>query len=274
MSDGYAAIQAVNFSTLKHAAKSAAHYRHALAVPDGDTPGRAKGRLTHAALLDPDSLLRDFVTYDGDRRGKAWAAFCEQHPDKTIVKLEEYEAAVAQRDAVRAHPVAGPIFASAGKREHTITWRDEETGLDCKGRLDFLQERGPHGGPTVWDLKGCPTTDAAQFGANAARQLYHAQLAFYVMGLRANGIEARAGLVGVEFSPPWDVAVFTLTDDDLWAGETLCRDLLCKVAAGRFSGAWPGRYPEAQPLRLPAWAFPAVNEVDQGLDLLVSAAEG
>jgi hypothetical protein len=251
----YRKIDAVNFSTLKQAAKSAAHYRQALATPDEDTTGRAKGRLTHAAVLDPDSLMRDFVAYDGDRRGKAWAAFCEQHPEKTIVKADEYESALAQRDSLLAHPAAGPILRSAGEREKVITWTDEETGLACKGRLDLLA------GGIVYDVKGCPTIEAGKFGADAARMLYHAQLGFYGMGLRARGVHVLGGaLIGVEHAAPYDVAVFTLSEDDLWAGEVVCRELLAKVAAGRFSGLWPGRYPEAQPIRLPAWAFPQDND--------------
>jgi hypothetical protein len=266
----YQALKAVNFSTLKHAAKSAAHFHNAETAPDADTSGRAKGRLTHAATWDPDSLLRDFVTWDGDRRTKAFAAFAEQHPNQTIVKVPDYEAAIAQRDAIRAHPVAGRIVASEGDRETTITWRDPETGLDCKGRLDFRQ----YAPPTVWDLKGTTSVDAAIFGATAARNLYHAQLAFYVMGLRANGIEAGAGLIAVEISPPYDVAVFRLDDDTLWAGEQLCREMLALVAAGRFSGKWPGKYQEEQVLRLPSWAFPAADDDFAGLDLLVTGTEG
>lgn len=266
--DAYRSLDRVNFSTLKHAAKSAAHYRLALTTPDNDTTGRAKGRLTHAAVLDPDSLMRDFVAYDGDRRGKAWAAFCEQHPDKTIVKADEYESALGQRDALLAHPAAGPILRSEGEREEVITWTDEATGLECKGRIDLRT------GGVLYDLKGTRSIEAVPFGAEAARSLYHAQLAFYLMGLRANGHDIqRAALICVEYAPPYDVAVFTLSDDDLWAGEVICRDLLAKVAAGRFSGRWPGRYPEAQALRLPSWSFPAADD-DDGLDLLVTGTEG
>ncbi len=257
--ESYRKIDAVNFSTLKHAAKSALHYRHAVKSPDEDTTGRAKGRLLHAALLDPDSLLRDFVTWDGDRRTKAFAAFAEQHPHKTIVKSSEWDAAVAQRDAIRAHPEAGPLFAASGETEMTIQWRDEETGLDCKGRLDKLVRASG----TVLDLKGSSSIDAAIFGAAAARALYHVQLGWYRMGLNALGIDAdRAALVAVETSSPWDVAVFDVTDDDLWAGEQKARELLRTVAAGRVSGLWPGRYPARQQLRLPSWAYPASDEDD------------
>lgn len=266
----YEQIDAVNFSRLKHAAKSALHYKHAVETPDEDSTGRAKGRLLHAALLDPDSLLRDFVVWDGDRRGKAFAAFAEQHPHQTIIKADEYDATIAQRNAVLAHPEAGKLLRFTGECEKTITWRDEETGLDCKGRLDKLLTDGSG---AILDLKGTPTVEAGQFGAVAARQLYYAQLGFYRMGCHANGIDTdRAALIAVETSAPWDVAVFWLSDDDLWAGEVKCKEWLRTVAAGRFSGRWTGRYPEAQQLRLPAWAFPETAE-DDGLDLLVNGQE-
>jgi hypothetical protein len=250
----YAALPRVNWSTLKAAKRSPKHYQHRLAHPIDDTPRLGFGRAVHTAVLEPDRLALDYVVFFGERRaGKEWAAFCEQHPDQTILKRDEYESCLAVRDAVRAHPVAAALLRS-GEAEQTILWTDTETGIECKARIDWLGAAG------LVDLKTTADVDARLFGATAAR-------------LRANGIDVPAKIIAVETEAPCDVAVFGIDDDVLYAGEVEVTTLLRRVAECRERDEWPGRYVGEEPLRLPAWAFPAENEVDQGLDLLVSASE-
>jgi hypothetical protein len=61
--------------------------------------------------------------------------------------------------------------------------------------------------------------------------------------------------VAVEKAAPYDVAVFTLTEDDLHAGHTEVSELLLRLKAHREADQWPGRYTEEQALQLPAWLF-------------------
>ncbi len=255
----YYEIDAVNFSTVKHAAKSALHYHHAETTPEEDTAGRLLGRLTHCAVFEPDELLRRYVVWDGgDRRGKAFAAFAEQNADKGIIKPAEYAAALAQRDAVRRHPVAGPILAT-GRAEVVLEWTDEATGLRCKGRIDFLSESVP----CEIDMKGTRTCEKRQFGAEVGRNLWHVQQAMYRRGMRATlGLDLPMKILAVEYAPPFDCAVFGVDEDALWAADQKLSDLLAIVAAGRFSGQWAGRYSEEQALELPGWCFPQTNEDD------------
>ena len=263
----YGEIRAVNWSTLKEMRKSPRHYLHRLQNPLKDTPRLGLGRGTHTAVFEPDRFLLDYVLWDGDRRGKAYTAFCEQHPAQTILKVEEYETCLAMRDAVRSHPVAGPALTPPGEAEKVLTWTDEETGIACKARLDWWRVG------LLADLKTTADIDRDRFAANAYRMGYHGQMAFYRAGLAANGLDAPPPrIIAVEAAAPHDVAVFGLDDDALYAGELEVRDLLARVAAGRFSGQWPGRYPEEAPLSLPRWAMAddAANTLD-GLDLLVPA---
>ena len=57
----------------------------------------------------------------------------------------------------------------------------------------------------------------------------------------------------------------------LWAGESEVRELLAKVAAGRFSGRWPGRFTEEQEFRLPGWAMPDDEDDLTALGLVAEA---
>lgn len=266
----YLQIDAVNASSLKEMRKSPLHYAYRKAHPMEDTPRLGLGRATHTAVFEPDRFALDYAVFMGERRaGKEWAAFCEQHPNQTILKLAEYETCLAMRDAVRSHPVAGPMLTPPGEAEKVLTWTDEATGLACKARLDWWRVG------LLADLKTAADIDRHRFSANAYRLGYFMQLAFYRAGLIANGLDAPApAIIAVEASAPHDVAVFPIDDDALYAGECEVADLLAKVAAGRFSGLYPGRYPEPVPLSLPAWAYPSddAGELD-GLDLSVPATE-
>jgi hypothetical protein len=221
-------------------------------------------------VFEPARFATEYVVWDGDRRGKDYAAFCEKHPDKVILKRGEYDLCTGMRDAARAHPVAGPLLAPPGEAEKVWLWTDEATGLACKSRSDWWRVG------LLADLKTSADIDRQRFAATVYRLGYHIQAAHYRAGLAANGIKdvPPFTIIAVESSAPHDVAVFELDDDFLYAGGCEVAELMAKVAAGRFSGLYPGRYPEAVPLSLPAWACPSddAGELD-GLDLPVTATE-
>jgi len=266
----YLKIDAVNWSTLKEMRRSPLHYQHRLVTAREDSARLAMGRATHTAVFESDRFLVDYALFVGDRRaGKDWDACCAANKGKTILKAAEYETCLAMRDAVRAHPVAGPALTPPGEAEKVLTWTDERTGLLCKSRLDWWRVG------LFADLKTSADVDAERFAATSYRMGYHGQMAFYRAGLVANGLNAPPPwIIAVEATAPHDVAVLELDDDALYAGERMVAELLALVAAGRFSGQWPGRYPEKRPLSLPRWAAAVDDGGIGGLDLLVTGTEG
>lgn len=267
MFSDYAAIEAVNWSTLKEMRRSPRHYLHRLNAPKEDTKAMAMGRATHCAVFEPDRFPLDYAVFTGPRRaGKEWDECCKANKGKTILRADEYETCLAMRDAVRSHPIAGPALTPPGEAEKVITWTDEATGLPCKARLDWWRPG------LLCDLKTSAEIEARRFAATVERMGYHGQAAFYRAGLLANGLDAPPfRIVAVESSAPHDVAVYLLDDDAHWRGEQLVAELLAKVASGRFSNLYPGRYPEEVPLSLPAWAFEEETAGIDGLDLMVPA---
>ena len=265
----YLEIEAVNWSTLKEARRSPLHYRHRVENPKEDTTRLALGRATHTAVFEPDRFLLDYALFTGARRaGKEWDECCKANRGKTILKAEEYATCLAMRDAVRSHPVAGPALAPPGEAEKVLTWEDPKTGLPCKARLDWWRVG------LLSDLKTTVDVSPRRFGMVAERMGYHGQMAFYRAGLIANGLDAPPPrIIAVEAAPPHDVAVFRLDDDTLYAGEALVAELLALVAAGRFSGKWPGQCQEEIALELPVWAFPQ-DEDASGLGLTFAEQEG
>ena len=254
----YDSVQAVNWSTLKYAVQSGLCYQHHLTNRPDETDAMRLGRATHTAVFEPDRLLHEYVIWaNGRRAGTEWEAFKAMHADRTILKPDEYDTAIAIRDAVHAHKVAKKLLAAKGQAECTLRWVDTETGLSCKARLDWLTAR------TLADLKTARNIDARAFGRTAGDMLYHCQFAFARMGLEANGRKVAVKIIAVENEAPHDVAVYELDDDMIWAGEETVRTALARVAECRKSKRWPGRYPEALPLQLPKWHYPEdENEFD------------
>lgn len=265
--EDYMQIDAVSASALKAMRKSPLEYLHVTTTGRKATRAMGLGTGTHAAVFEPTRFASEYVVWDGDRRGKPYTEFCEQHPDQVVLKRAEYDLCCGMRDAVRSHPEAGPLLAPPGEAEKVWTWTDPETLLDCKSRTDWWRTL------LLADLKTSADIDERRFAATVYRLGYHIQAAHYRAGLTANGVEAPPfTIIAVESAPPHDVAVFTLDDDFLWAGEVERAELMAQVSASRLTHRYPGRYPEVRPLSLPAWAMPEQSG-DLGLDILVPATE-
>ena len=249
----YKALDAVNWSSLKHLRDSPLHYQHALTGADVDTTERAKGRAIHALAFEPAVFEREFAIYeDGNRRGKEWEAFKALHAGKTILKTNEMDDVIGSSNAVRTHPLVAPYLVG-GAFEQTVTWTDPVTGLKCKARMDLTNA----GMKALVDLKSSTTIDAYRFGRIAARLGYHCQLAHYNDGCtRGLGwTPAETLIVAVESSAPYDVAVFVLDDDTLFAGREEVQALLQRLKQCRESGQWPGRFTDKAALLLPAYVY-------------------
>lgn len=266
--DEYKAVDAVNYSALKWMRKSALHFLNALKRDGADTRSMKLGRAGHTAVLEPDRFLIDYVMFGGDRRaGKAWDAFAADHADKEILKLDEYQLALAMRDAVEKHPRAMELLAG-GRAEVSLKWTDEKTGLECKGRVDWVDVSRR----IFVDLKTAADIEASKFAANAARLGYHGQLAMYRRGLEAvHGATFDGYIIAVENKAPFDVAVFRYDEDVMYTADCEVGELLGRVAQCRRSNEWPGQYPGETSLYLPAWA--QADEGIDGLDLMVNGQE-
>lgn len=212
------------------------------------------GSAVHTAVFEPDRLLPEYAVWEGGRRyGKEWDAYCASVGNKTILKPEQYDTACRIRDAVRSHPVAAALLEK-GEAEKTIQWTDTDTGLKCKGRLDWLSDSA------LVDLKTTRDIDPRIFGRQCDQMLYHGQMAFYNSGLAQ---DVAVYLIAVESSEPHEVAVYELNAEILWTGEIKVQQALKTVAECRANGCWPMRFPEPMQLILPTWAFPTDDEQDE-----------
>jgi hypothetical protein len=256
----YLRVEGVNWSSLKHLERSPKHYQFERIPPPSETRAMVKGRAGHTATLEPDLYPTEYVVFPGSRRaGKDWDLFEAENTDRTILTRREDEDARAIGTAVRAHPFAAKLLGN-GKPEQTIEWNDPETGIKCKGRIDFLQEEG------FLDLKTTASIDRRRFSATAFNLRYHAQMAFYARGMAALGVEWPViHMIAVESVPPYDVAVFEVMADELAIGDELVGKLLNRLAECEATKEWPGSCPGVERMYLPSWAYKEESAESVGL---------
>lgn len=256
----YDKIRAVNWSSLKHITKSPLLYQWRLNNPEPDKAAFALGGAVHTKILEPETFkkrygLWDTLTKKGDktapRNGGAWDKWQEDNPKKKSLLKAEFDLVDQIAAAVHNHKDAVSVL-TGGRREETLTWTDPETGMECKGRLDYIRP------DMVADLKTTRDVSAFRFDSDAAKYMYHGQLAFYHDGaIAAKKIPKDARppcIVAVETSGPFDVAVCDLSYEDLDVGRALYRDLMRKLSECMAADWWPGVCPGTRQLNLPTWA--------------------
>ncbi|MCR4339708.1 MAG: hypothetical protein NUW01_07465 [Gemmatimonadaceae bacterium] len=254
----YDALPGIRSGDLKRMATSPLHYREG----DGgaDTASRVELRAMHAAILEPETFGSSFAACSVRQslRDKAFQAWCVDHPDQDPLTDKQIVKVNAVAEAIRRHPIAGPMLAAPGRSELTLQWCHPATGLLCKARLDRLSEEWGH--PLVVDLKGFGTTVLRRLASLVVRQGAHVQAAHYAEGAAiCLGRELRdvwSRLVVYETAKPNDVGVVQLDHDGArFAGQKEREELLVKIVEHEASGEWPGALPHIEVLELPPWAW-------------------
>lgn len=259
--DEYVAIDAVNWSSLKHLVNSPAAYKWTKENDRPDTNALKMGRYIHALVFEPETISRDYAIFTGEgtRASKEYKAFAAEHPGVTIFKSNEVETMEATANAVRTSPLVRPYLDMGGLYEHTLTWTDPETGLPCKCRLDwFIADNGR----ILLDLKSAASVEMRRWVSSLMRLGYPSQLAHYSNGIKAvyGNAPEQVIIVAVEKSPPFDVLVQPIGDEMRTIAADHVAELMRKLKTCIDTDEWPGRYTEPMPLDretsgVPTWIF-------------------
>jgi exodeoxyribonuclease VIII len=249
--EAYEQIRAVNWSTLTNLDVSPLLYKHRLTNPEPGKAVFAIGNAAHCLTLEPEKFDARYAVFDGTRRGEKWDAWQEEHPGVESLKPHELETARAVAKAVRSHRIAARIL-KGGRREEVVTWTDPETGLACKGRLDYLRP------DFLIDLKTARDPGPRFFLRDAIKYGYVSQVAWYHDGAVAARLipgGSNPYIIAVEKEEPFDVAVYQLDDEALAFGRSKYRRLMRRLVECIEADYWPGVAPDVVPLRVPAWAL-------------------
>lgn len=160
--------------------------------------------------------------------------------------LAMYEAATVQLATFKP-----ALFTEGGEAEKTLVWFEEEFGIWCRARLDWISKDRKD----VLDYK---TTGSTANPDVVSRTLftngYDIQEAFYRRGvLKVFGIEARFRFVYQETNAPHAMSVIALDPMSKTFADRRVRSAMEKFAACLKSGVWPGYTTETCYAELPVW---------------------
>ena len=246
----------IHFSTLKHMADSAAHYRHACLNPLKPSKPMLIGTIVHRLVLGPQKD-HDVVIFPDARRGKIWELFQKAHTGDTIVTASEWEEAEPIADAILHDDVARRLLDGA-RFEVPLRW--ENNGIPCATRgIDIV------GAKSICDLKTSVSSKPRKFLRHAERMFYHAQLAHYEDGANANGIDTSEGvsLIAAETKPPYAVTIFEIPKDVLEWGR---KQISLWIGTLRNCAAidhWPAYSQSPVRWEMPAWAIDDDEEEEE-----------
>lgn len=231
---------------------------------DRDNPPAPKrefdfGHAAHQMILGdgPDIDVLDFDTY----LTKAAKEARDEARAMGAVPLlrHEYERLEVMVDAVRKHPIAGPLFApGSGVAERSMYWTDPATGVRCRIRPDWLRHREENGRLIVVDLKTARAVDPAALQRAVYEHGYHAQAAFYLAGVKAHGLhgdhEPAFIFAFQSKTAPYLIHLVELDFPALALGAARNERALQIYADCERTGIWPGFNDRITYLPLPPYA--------------------
>ena len=243
----------------KEILKSPAHLHHYRTTPREPKPAFDYGSAVHTLVLGTgwDVHVADHGSWRAkDARVEAENARAE---GKIPLLRKDYDSVKAVADAVKAHPIAGPLFAGKGRAE-VSAFGEHESGVRLRGRFDWLTDDG-----WIVDLKTARSADPADFGRTAASLGYDVQAAHYLHTCElATGKPAKGFRhVLVEKEQPYLVSVVELDDEALEIGRSKLERAIARYKEAMETNTWPG-YPEViLPVSLPMWAIYAEEGMEE-----------
>lgn len=250
----YHASSAVGSSDLKLILRSPAHYKYEKENPSDPTPAMQFGTACHQAILEPKLfeqavVMPEFSGTGSRAKKEAWKL--ENH-GKMIVKGEQRDDIRGILQAISKHKTARGLL-SGGAAEEAYFWQDEETGIICKCKPDFLRH-----GCIVVDPKTTFDAEPKAFSRQIATLGYHLSGAFYLEGVtKVLGQKHDQFInIAIEKSAPYGISVHLLDIGTIDAGRFLYKKALKILKECRDKNEWPA-YPDAiLNTAIPAYAFP------------------
>jgi hypothetical protein len=204
-----------------------AGFRDVFAVLPEDAPRRPTSAQLGAAKPSPATV----------EQIRWWREFEQANGHKTLLTMAQIEAIRGMAESLAGEPLVRAGILN-GLIEHSIVWRDRETGIWLKIRPDAI----PDGSVDFADLK--TAADITDDGIERAVGDYGLNMQGALVGMGARevlGVEMTSfTLLFVEKAPPFCVRAKTLKPHDLELGERQIRAALRVFAACLETNRWPG----------------------------------
>ncbi len=237
-----------HFTHVKRLGDSGVQYLHAVNTKFKPTRAMLIGTAVHYLVLGPRPDKPVLCFPGEERKGNVWKEFASLNSDADILTLPEWAEAEVIAAAVKRDPVARTFLDEGARFEVPLVW--EDGGIKCSTSGVDIVLPG-----MIGDLKTTNTTEIEALQRQCFKMGYHAQLAFYRRGCRANGIDVSKGmfLLCVETRAPHEVVVLELSDEMIDLGERTVALHLEKLRVFTESNQWPGRAQSPVVWTVPAW---------------------
>lgn len=250
----------VRRSALWRMHESPEKYKWFLEHPEPPTPALTFGSAVHKLLLEPVDFGDEYaVAPPVDRRTKAgketWEEFCRLAGDKTIITQDDFDTMAAMVEKAQSVPFVRELLK--GEHEVPLFWTDEDTGLECKAKLDILAD--VNGRKVIADYKSAANAKTEVFNSKIFSLGYHLQAYMYTEGaMKALGLTERPDFIFItqEKSAPYAVNLIEVTEDVMLAGMDCFREYIGLVRQCSETGYWfgyNGIYGEPNEAFLPGW---------------------
>ncbi|MFG3340574.1 PD-(D/E)XK nuclease-like domain-containing protein [Glycomyces sp. NPDC048151] len=238
-------------------------------LPPG-TPAKyhyERGRTVHKKAFDYGSAAHKLILGTGpeiavieadnwttkDAKNQRDAAYSD---GAVPLLAHEYENVLAMATMIRRHPIAGPLFNRPGQAELSMFWVDPDTGVWCRGRLDWLPDRNEGQRLIAAEYKTCRSAALPDIAKAVHDFGYHQQAAHYLTGMRATGLDENPAFVHIfqEKTPPFLVNVVEIDAYNLNIGAAKNKRALQIYRECTDTGTWPGYGDLVTSISMPAWA--------------------
>jgi exodeoxyribonuclease VIII len=249
----YVQIEAYNFSSLKHLARSPLSYRYHRDNEKPPTAAMILGSAVHLAILQPH--LAKFAVWPGPgiRSGSAYKDWCMANKGLLQLTQAEFEDVKGISRAVHAN-VDAHKYLRIGKRELTMVWRSMKYKRLCKARIDNLVELDDE--PILVSLKSTVDCHERKFGQQYHTFSYHAQDALYSDGyFTLTGQLPKMVTVAVDNKAPYETCVYRIPEDVLMQGDRILDGWMATLDKCEKTNTWPIASEGEVTLSLPAYAY-------------------
>ena len=239
--------------------------------PPEQTDALLFGSLVHKLLLQAEDFFFEYavVPNGSDRRTKegkaAYEQFVANSQGKTIVTHRMLDPALDMSGAALRNRTVQALLDCA-ETEKVFFWTDEDTGEECKCRVDALTEID--GNPVILDYKTTRNAATEVFNQEIFRYGYHFQAAFYSEGvMQSLGLTERPEFIFIaqEKYEPYAINIIKVSPEVMLAGVDKMRELLGIYHECQMTGVWYGYngfMEEPNETTLPGWMQLGVEEED------------
>ena len=240
-------------SDAKSALVSMMDYAHSRTERREETDAMRLGSLCHAAVMEPDTMLRKFALWEGERRaGNEWKDFAKANAGKILVTKAQLEIAGKVRDRCNRHPAIRRIMAKVQDAEVSLRWDhkcERSAGMiACKGRPDMLMPG------RIPDVKTTNSLADKSRASIIASKGYDVSMAAYQIGVKeVIGEVWQPVLIWICTKPPFDAIVRFLEDDWIGRGQDLWIDAIENIAIAKHTNKYPGKDDQEAPEIMPSY---------------------